>query len=271
MQVGLIDIGLNLTHKQFASDRAEVIQRAQQAGVVHMVLTGTSVAGSEAACQLAQQYAGLMTATAGVHPHDAKHWHADSAVRLNALLQQPCVVAVGECGLDFNRDFSPRPQQERAFEQQLELAVQHQLPVFMHERDAAARMLPILRQYRDQLTAGVVHCFTGDTKTLYQYLDLDLHIGVTGWICDERRGQLLQQQVRDIPLQRLMIETDAPFLLPRDLAEPPSTKRNEPAYLKHIAQRVAQLRGESYAELLNGCFQTSCQFFHLAQTGIAKD
>ena len=201
--------------------------------------------------------------TAGIHPHSASDWNADSARRLHALLKEPRVLAVGECGLDFNRDFSPRPQQEKVLEEQLAMAVDLQLPVFLHERDANQRLLEILRDYRDRLPAAVVHCFTGEQRALFSYLDLDLHIGITGWICDERRGTHLHPLVRNIPRGRLMLESDAPYLLPRTLRPKPKNGRNEPAYLPEVLREVALHRGETQADL--AAHSTACArtFFSL--------
>ena len=176
--------------------------------------------------------------------------------RLLALLKEPNVRAVGECGLDFNRDFSPRPLQEKALEEQLELAVALQLPVFLHEREAGERLIGILRQFRDRLPAAVVHCFTGDKATLYGYLDLDLHIGITGWVCDERRGTHLHPLLRDIPAGRLMLESDAPYLLPRSLRPKPKSGHNEPAFLTEVLREVALHRGESQEAL--AAHSTAC-------------
>jgi TatD DNase family protein len=244
----LIDIGVNLTHASFAREPAAVVERAVQAGVAQLVLTGTSPADSEAAlalCRRLDPQGHRLFATAGVHPHEASAWNADSARQLRALLGEAPVRAVGECGLDFNRDFSPRAQQEHALEEQLALACELGKPVFLHEREASERLLAILRHYRDRLGAAVVHCFTGEKRALYAYLDLDLHIGITGWICDERRGTHLRELVREIPADRLMIETDAPYLLPRTVRPPPAHRRNEPMYLAHICAEIARDRGES--------------------------
>jgi len=257
----IIDIGVNLTHRSFASDLPAVLGRARAAGVVHMVVTGTSLPGSTRAVELAVAHAGLLSATAGVHPHDAKHWDADAPQRLAALAGRPQVLAIGECGLDFDRDFSPRPDQERCFAAQLELAVTTGLPVFLHERKAHARFVEILAEHRPKLCDAVVHCFTGTKAELHRYLDLDCHIGITGWICDERRGLHLRELVRSIPASRLMIETDAPFLTPRDLK--PAPKRNEPHLLAHVAKAVAAARGESVEALAASSTATACAFFGL--------
>jgi hypothetical protein len=163
------------------------------------------------------------------------------------LLLHPLVVAAGECGLDYFRNFSPHPDQQRVFRAQLELATRARKPVFLHQRDAHEDFLQILRDYRG--LAGVAHCFTGDAAELAAYLDHGLYIGITGWICDERRGQNLQRLVADIPLDRLLVETDAPYLLPRNLEPKPRTRRNEPKYLPHIVDAIARRRGESFATI----------------------
>lgn len=262
----LIDIGVNLTNASFAGIHQEVLDRAEAAGVRQMLLTGTSLAGSEEALELCQRLddsGQRLFSTAGVHPHDASQWTSESPRQLRQLLEQPRVQAVGECGLDFNRDFSPRPQQEKALEDQLALAVELQMPVFLHERDASERLLHILKDYRDHLVAAVVHCFTGEREALFAYLDLDLHIGITGWICDERRGTHLHGLVGNIPEGRLMLESDAPYLLPRSLRPKPKNGRNEPAYLPEVLREVATHRGESEARLAAHTTLCARRFFNL--------
>lgn len=260
----LIDIGVNLTSRRFDADRGAVIARAQAAGVVHQVLTGTSLSASRAALALARAHPGVLTATAGVHPHDARSFDAETLAALRALTEAPEVVAVGECGLDFNRDFSPRPDQERAFAEQLALACEVGLPVFLHERDAHDRFLAILAEHRDGLVGGVVHCFTGSAAALTAYLDLGMHIGITGWVCDERRGRELRGLVARIPPDRLMIETDAPFLTPR--VTPSGVKlprRNEPAFLPHVAEAIAGCTGRSLSAVAAQTTATARAFFSL--------
>ena len=261
----LVDIGVNLTHPTFSRDPRAVVERAQAAGVMQMVLTGTNPDESEAALALCRELddsGQRLVCTAGIHPHDARQWSAQSASQLKQLLAEPEVRAVGECGLDFNRDLSPRPQQERALEGQLQLAVESGLPVFLHEREADQRLVEILRPFRDQLSAAVVHCFTGEKRALYAYLDLDLHIGITGWICDERRGTHLHPLVRDISAERLMLESDAPYLLPRTLR--PRSRHNEPAYLPEVLREVARHRNISEAELAASSTACAQRFFGLA-------
>ena len=262
----LIDIGVNLTNASFKDQQAAVVERAVAAGVVQMLLTGTSLAGSEEAvglCERLDEPGQHLFSTAGVHPHDASSWNVDSGRQLQQLLQHPRVKAVGECGLDFNRDFSPRPLQEKALEAQLALAVQLQMPVFLHERDASARLLAILKDYRDHLPAAVVHCFTGEREALFAYLDMDLHIGITGWICDERRGTHLHPLMSSIPGTRLMLESDAPYLLPRSLRPKPKSGRNEPAFLPEVLREVALHRGESLEQTAAQTTACARAFFDL--------
>ena len=245
----LIDIGANLAHESFDHDRDEVIARAAHAGVGRLIVTGTSGPDSVRAFELTQDRPGRLYSTAGIHPHHAEEVDENTLSQLRGLLEYSSVVAVGECGLDYFRNFSPQRDQIRAFSAQLELAAESALPVFLHQRDAHEAFVALLRPIRQRLAGGVAHCFTGGTEELDAYLDLDLHIGVTGWVCDERRGHALRAALPKIPLDRLLLETDAPYLLPRDIRPPPKHRRNEPCYLKHIAERVAAGMGRSVEEI----------------------
>ncbi|WP_341502404.1 TatD family hydrolase [Gallaecimonas sp. GXIMD4217] len=258
--MSLCDIAVNLTDGAFDKDREQVLARAREAGVSRQILTGTSVSESQAALALAEVHEGLY-ATAGIHPHYAGEAQDDALATLEALAAHPKVVAIGECGLDFFRDLSPRPVQEALFEQQLALAAWLQMPVLLHEREAAERQYAILRRFRDQLPGAVAHCFTGDEATLRRWLELDLHIGITGWICDERRGLHLRELVRQIPAERLLLETDAPYLIPRDLSPKPKSRRNEPCYLPHILRTVARCRDEDPETLAAQALANSQRLF----------
>ena len=244
----LIDIGINLAHDSYDADREAVIGRARSAGVVQMIVTGSSLASTAQAIALAAAHPQRLFATAGVHPHHAGELSAQRLGELAELARAPDVVAVGECGLDYFRDFSPRPVQQQAFHRQLELARAAGKPVFLHQRDAHEDFVAILREHGASWV-GVAHCFTGNAAELECYLALGLAIGITGWICDERRGAHLGALVARIPAGRLLLETDGPYLLPRDLKPKPASRRNEPAYLAHVAAAVARARGESAAEL----------------------
>ena len=255
----LIDIGANLAHDSFDDDRDAVLQRAAAAGVAQIVVTGSSEASTRRAIELASTHTGVLFATAGVHPHHAADLTVDTLPALRQLAHDAHVVAVGECGLDYFRDFSPRDLQRRAFAWQLEIAAATGKPVFLHQRDAHEDFIAILREHR--VTRGVAHCFTAGEKERDAYLALGLHIGITGWINDERRGLHLREVVKGIPAERLMLETDAPYLLPRDLKPAPKSRRNEPMYLAHVARAVATARGETMDQLAADTTASARAFF----------
>lgn len=259
----LIDIGANLTQRWLRKDLAGVLARASAAGVHRIVVTGTTEEGSQTAAEMASGPAAGLFSTAGVHPHYASSCGPRTLERLRALATQPQVVAIGECGLDFNRDKSPRPVQLEWFERQVELAVELELPLFLHEREASQALLEVLRRHRSGIRGAVVHCFTGEGEALDAYLDLDLHIGITGWICDERRGTHLHELVRRIPLERLMVETDAPYLLPRTIRPRPRGRRNEPCYLPYVVETLAECLELSTAEVARATTATAARFFGL--------
>jgi len=243
----LIDIGVNLAHDSFDADRKAVIEAARMAGVVQMIVTGSTEDSTRQAIELSHMAPGVLFATSGVHPHHASDLTPEALAPLEALAYAPEVVAVGECGLDYFRDLSPRALQRRAFEWQLEIAARVGKPVFLHQRDAHEDFLPILRAHG--VNRGVAHCFTGGEQERDAYLELGLHIGITGWINDERRGLGLRDTVKGIPADRLLIETDAPYLLPRDIRPAPESRRNEPAYLPYVARAIAAARGETPEEV----------------------
>lgn len=254
------DIGVNLFSHQFAADRSAVLQRAIDAGVRQLILIGSDLTESRQNIVFCQQHSGCFT-TAGVHPHQAAQTEQDWLAQLQQLLHQPGVVAVGECGLDFNRDFSPRSKQQQVFAEQLQLAKNVGKPLYLHERDAFDTQLAMLKEQNIQL--GVVHCFTGDTTELHSYLELGLYIGITGWLCDERRGDALRQALHYIPQDRLLLETDAPYLLPRDLNPKPVSRRNEPAWLPHIGATVAQMLQLDIQQLARQTLDNSRRLFQL--------
>jgi len=241
-----------------------VLSRAQHAGVLQMVVTGSTLASSARAIALAGAHPVTLFATAGVHPHHAGEVSATSLSELEELARRPEVVAVGECGLDYFRNFAPHATQQQAFHRQLELAQRVGKPVFLHQRDAHADFTAILREHAPRWR-GVAHCFTGGGAELASYLELGLAIGITGWICDERRGAHLAALMPQIPAGRLLLETDGPYLLPRDLKPRPVSRRNEPAYLPHIAAVVARARGESLASLAGTSTAAARALFQLPQ------
>jgi TatD DNase family protein len=261
----LIDIGANLTHSSFAPDRDAVMQRALNAGVSRMIVTGADLESSRQAAALAEQHAQHLWSTAGVHPHHAQQFAPSQREAFIELSRSSKVVAVGECGLDYFRNLSPPDSQRTAFAAQLEIAVTNGKPVFLHQRDAHDDFLAILREFAGKLSAGVAHCFTGGPAELEDYLALGLYIGVTGWVCDERRGLELREAVPMIPSERLMIETDAPYLMPRDLNGSGKARRNEPCNLPHIAAAIAKLRNVSPPSLAASTTANALRFFGLMQ------
>ena len=263
----LIDIGVNLSNARFEKDIEAVLERAQEAGIERLILTGTSIEESQAVVaicdQYSQQFPAMLYATAGIHPHEASTYNRTSATTLCELAAHPSVVAIGETGLDFNRNFSSQKDQQKSFEAHIELAIELQMPLFLHERDASQRQIEILNAYRDNICDAVIHCFTGNKKTLFSYLDMDLHIGITGWICDERRGLELQKIIANIPLSRLMIETDAPYLTPRNMTKKPKNGRNEPAFLTAVLTGISAHRNEPEDKIATATTATAIKFFNL--------
>lgn len=258
-----IDIAVNLLGSALENQIDSVINEAAGLGVSPLIVIGSSLDESAQAIEICQQYPRQLYCTAGVHPHHASLWDNQSPIALRTLCQSPDVKAVGECGLDYNRDFSPRDMQRKAFAAQLALAVDLNMPVLMHCREAHTDFTAILQEFRPHLPAALLHCFTGSHDEMQACLALDLHIGVTGWVCDERRGQELAALVPLIPDHRIMIETDSPYLLPRSMRPKPKSSKNYPKYLPYIAEVVAQLRGQTPAQLAAHCYANSAAFFNI--------
>lgn len=259
----LIDIGANLAHDSFDDDREAVLTRAAAAGVTRIVVTGSSDQSNRDAAALAKTHPGVLYATAGMHPHHALEYTEDSDTLIRELADNGDIVAVGECGLDYFRNFSPREAQLDAFKAQLEIAADTGLPVFLHQRDAHDDFVEVLEPMLPKLSRAVAHCFTGEHESLREYLAMGLYIGVTGWICDERRGTHLRDIVSIVPDDRLMIETDAPYLLPRTIRPKPKSRRNEPMYLPEVLRVVAQARDQSEDQVAASTTRNAVKFFNL--------
>ena len=258
-----IDIAVNLIGSALEKNSDDIIQRAVAQGVSPLIVIGSNLAESELAIACSVEYPQHLYCTAGTHPHHASEWDQASTDKLRLLAASPKVVAIGECGLDYNRDFSPRPKQRDEFEAQLDLAIELQLPVLMHERDAHDDFLSIVKERRSELCGALLHCFTGNRESMEAYLELDLHLGITGWVCDERRGAELAELVCDIPDNRILIETDSPYLLPRSMRPKPKSSKNEPQYLPYIAQYIATLRDQDPADFAEKAYRNSVDFFRL--------
>lgn len=261
MAFSLVDIGANIAHVSFDDDREAMMQRSADAGVAQIVITGSSDGSNRRAAELSAACPGTLYATAGVHPHHAADYTDASDALIRELIQQPNVVAVGECGLDYFRNFSPRDAQLSAFERQLEIAKSSGLPVFLHQRDAHDDFVEILEPALPDLSRAVAHCFTGEGESLREYVAMGLYIGITGWVCDERRGKHLHDIVHMIPDDRLLIETDAPYLLPRTIRPRPKSRRNEPMYLPEVLRVVAAARGQSEAHVAEITTANASTFF----------
>ncbi len=259
----LIDIGANLSHESFHDDLDSVLQRARNVNIENIILTGTCLETSTKAIELCKRYPDYLYSTVGLHPHEASKYNDDLGNSFRQLVQNPCVKSLGEAGLDYNRNYSSPSDQEKAFSAQLALAVELGLPIFLHQRDAHSRFLPILKEFRSELNKVVVHCFTGNKEELYDYLDMDLHIGITGWVCDERRGYSLHPLLKDIPNNRLMMETDAPYLMPRNITPKPKTRRNEPENLIYVLDMVAKCLNISPERLAAQTSSNARDFFDL--------
>ena len=264
-----VDIGANLMDKAFENDVDEVMERASAAGLKAVVVTGTSVKASKAAIAFAEEKAKQqdklgMFATVGVHPHDAKTCNDETRDVLRALASHPKCVAIGECGLDFDRNFSPQDVQREVFEMQIKLAKELGKPLFMHCRDAADDLCEIVKRNQPLGVEGVVHCFTGSMEEMRRFVDLGFHIGITGWICDDREGRSeeLSAVVASVPEGKLMIETDAPYLTPRSI-RPNKVRpwRNEPCLLPHVMSKVSEARGETMETLSEHALKTTQKFF----------
>ncbi len=263
MTYPLIDIGANLAHDSFDDDRDEILQRARAAGVTRIIVTCSCDESNDNDADLAAAHPGVLYSTDGVHPHHASDYNYKSDELIRKLIAKDAVVAVGECGLDYFRNFSPREAQLDAFRRQLDIAKDSGLPVFLHQRDAHDDFVEVLEPALPDLSRAVAHCFTGEGESLHEYLAMGLYVGITGWICDERRGKHLHDIVSIIPDDRLLIETDAPYLLPRTIEPKPKTRRNEPAYLVEVLKTVSEARGQTIEHVAEITTANAIRFFDI--------
>jgi TatD DNase family protein len=242
----IFDSHCHLDDKSFRKDIDNVIKSANDAGIVRMMTIGINGRTSAQAVSLAQSYDGIY-ASVGVHPHDVKNCNESIIQDLINLAKNEKVRAWGEIGLDFNRMYSIGKDQERWFEKQLEIADKLDLPMIFHERDSNGRFFDILKNHESSAMKGVVHCFSGNRDELDQYLSLGLHIGITGILTIKSRGARLRKLVPGIPADRLLVETDAPYLVPAP--EKNRIRRNEPAFVKSVLLKLAEVRNESPEDL----------------------
>jgi len=259
------DIGVNLLDRRFCA--VDVIARAAEQSVNQLCVISSTLEETLAAQVLVKNHneqVGFqqLVYTAGVHPHHADGFSADVIVQLNQFTSDNNMVAIGECGLDFNRNFSTSKNQLSAFEAQLAFAAEHKKTLYLHERDAFDDQIRLLKEYLPSIPNAIVHCFTGSTKQMQTYLELGCYIGITGWVCDDKRGIDLQEAVKHLPLERLLLETDAPFLFPKNVK--PRAKTNEPCFLPHVANKVANLKGIDVNQLSEVSVANTYKAFGLA-------
>ena len=261
MSISYIDIGVNLLDESFNKDLDEVLDRSFGSNVNILINTSSSIEEAKRSLDLTERYPSKIYTTAGIHPHNASM--ADEQLKSNLLeiIKNKSVVAIGECGLDYFRNFSPKEKQLSVFKTHLEAAKETGLPLFLHQRDAHEDFLSCLNDMLDAPILGVAHCFTGNADQMKTYLDMGLYIGITGWICDERRNDELIQAVKQLPLDRVLIETDSPYLIPRSLKK---SRRNEPMYLPVIAEKLAAEMGIGPSALMAHTVSNSMKLFNLS-------
>jgi len=257
----IADIACNFTSDRFDNDLDEVIERAIANKITKFGLICSRLSDLDKLLEIYNRYSKDMFFTIGVHPHHANEINEEYLKKLKEVINNNNPHAIGETGLDFFRNLSTYEEQIFAFEEQIKIAIDTNKPLFLHQRDSHDDFIKILRKYSSDINKSVVHCFTGTKEQLNDYLELDCYIGVTGWICDAKRNVELRKTIKNIPLERLMIETDCPYLIPKNLEEKPKNNRNEPTYLNHIANEVAALMKEDINDIREKTYKTSLSFF----------
>jgi TatD DNase family protein len=263
-----VDIGINLHNKQMLKTWRKQVQRAHDANVTTIILTGTSIQCSSSSLKLAEAFQTKkpsnmnnmhLYCTVGIHPHDAKLFRGDKTIQtLRSLLQHPLAVAVGECGLDYNRNFSTPSQQLLSFEEHIKLACELKKPLFIHEREAHEDVVALLNTYLHQLPPVVIHCFTGSAAEAQTYLSMGFYIGFTGTICKFERGKPLRDLLPTVPLERIMLETDAPFM-----GFVKGRRESEPKDVALVAAKVAEVLGVDVAMVREITTANAKSFFNI--------
>ena len=260
MQSKLFDIGANLTHESFSSDLSTIINESISNNIEKISVTGCNVEDSLKALSIAEMYPNNLISTCGIHPHYADSFNDSSEIEIKEIASNSLVKAIGETGLDFNRNYSKKENQINSFLEHIKIANELNLPMFLHQRDSHKEFMTCLKDIYPE-TNCVVHCFTGSEEELDAYLSLDFYIGITGWICDEKRGSHLKEFISKIPLDKLLIETDSPYLLPKNIKI--KGRRNKPLFLKEVLSKVSSIRNEPVNDLSKAIYQNSLKFFNL--------
>jgi TatD DNase family protein len=258
----IADIACNFTSDRFEKDLDEVIDRAVTNNITKFGLICSQLSDLGKLLEIYKRYSKEMFFTIGVHPHHANEINEEYLKKLKEAISINNPHAIGETGLDFFRNLSTYEEQIFAFEEQIKIAIDKNIPLFLHQRDSHDDFIKILRKYSSEISKAVVHCFTGTQKQLDDYLELDFYIGVTGWICDEKRNVELRKTIKNIPLEKLMIETDCPYLIPKNLQNKPKNNRNEPNNLNHIVKEICILMNIEEGLLRERSFQNTINFFN---------
>ncbi len=262
MSAELFDSHCHLEDERFVGEVDEVLARMRAAGVARCLLAGSDKVDSERIAMLAAAYP-YVYGVIGVHPHEAKSFDENTLAWMAGLLARPHIVGVGEIGLDYYYDFSPREVQREAFVRQLDFAFEQKKPAVFHVRDAHGEVLDIFRGRRERLPAGVLHCYTGSAESAREYLDMGFYISFSGSVTFKNASRL-QEAARYVPADRLLVETDSPYLAP----VPMRGRRNEPAYVRYVAEKLAELRGVTPEEL---AMQTTANVERLYGIGAADE
>ena len=261
MSASLFDAHCHLEDERFTGEVEAVLARMAQAGVARCILAGSDLPSSEQIVRLAETHANVY-GVVGVHPHEAKTFGADTLARLAEMLQKPRIVGVGEIGLDFHYNFSPREAQREALSRQLAFAREQGVPAVFHVREAHGEILDMFRARRADLPSGVLHCFTGSVESAREYLDMGFYISFSGSVTF-KNAHHLQEVARYVPSDRLMVETDSPYLAP----VPMRGQRNEPAYVRYVAEKVAELRGMDPETLIAQATANTERLYGIAPLG----
>ena len=257
----IADIACNFTSERFNKDLDDVIKRAIANKITKFGLICSRMSDLNKLLKIYKQYSKSMFYTIGVHPHHANEINDGYLKKLKNVITTYNPHAIGETGLDFFRNLSTYEQQIYVFEEQIKIAIDTNKPLFLHQRDSHDDFIKILRKYSSDISKAVVHCFTGTQGQLDDYLELDCYIGITGWICDEKRNVELRKAIKKIPLEKLMIETDCPYLIPKNLVEKPKNNRNEPTNLNHIINEIAVLMEIDVDILRKQTFENTINYF----------
>ena len=258
----IADIACNFTSERFDKDLNKVIDTAVTNKITKFGLICSRLSDLDKLLKIYDQYSKNMFFTIGVHPHHANEINNEYLKDLKELINNNNPHAIGETGLDFFRNLSTYEEQIYAFEEQIKIAIDANKPLFLHQRDSHDDFIKILRKYSSDINKAVVHCFTGTQEELDDYLELDCYIGVTGWICDKKRNVELRKTIKNIPLSKLMVETDCPYLIPKDLPNKPKNNRNEPSNLNHIITEIGTLMGIDKDILRKKTYTNTINFFY---------